>query len=58
MLKVNNKNTRIRCELLSKLRPCSSVSIVTFEQVNASWIRITHELVLSFSYWFLASKTA
>ena len=31
MLKVNNRNTRIRCETCSKLTPCSSVSNVNFE---------------------------
>ena len=43
MLKVNNRNTRTRCEICSKLtiktpeqRHCS-VSIVNFEQVNAGW---------------------
>ena len=40
MFKVNNINTRTRCEICSKLTirtyftPCSSVSIVNFEQVN------------------------
>ena len=40
LLKVNNKNTRTRCEICSKLiikTPCSSVSIATFEQANAGW---------------------
>ena len=47
MFKVNNRNTRIKCEIWSKLiikipercyfTPCSSVSIVNFEQVNAGW---------------------
>ena len=47
MFKVNNRNTRIRCEIFSKLKnkdtrttsltSCSSVSIVNFEQVNAGW---------------------
>ena len=48
LLKVNNRNTRTRCEICSKLTintperrtyftPCSSVSIVNFEQVNAGW---------------------
>ena len=49
MFKVNNRNTRKRCEICSKLTiktperrqartyftPCSSASIVNFEQVNA-----------------------
>ena len=49
MFKVNNRNTRTRCEICSKLIiktperrhcllvPCSSVSIVNFDQVNAGW---------------------
>ena len=35
MFKVNNRNTRTRCEICSK--SCCSVSIVNFEQVNAGW---------------------
>ena len=45
MFKVNNRNTRTRCEIWSKLTiktperryfiPCSSGFIVNFEQVNA-----------------------
>ena len=34
MFKVNNKDTRT----------CSSVSIVNFEQVNASWVTKTSQL--------------
>ena len=58
MFKFNNRNTRTRCEICSKLTiktperrhwrlishlpvsyftPCSSVSIVNFEKVNAAW---------------------
>ena len=41
MLKGNNRSTRTMCEICSKLTiklpPCSSVSIVNFEQVNAYW---------------------
>ena len=46
LLKVNNKNTRARCKICSKLTiktperrhtSCSSVSIVNFEQVFAGW---------------------
>ena len=47
MLKVNNRNTKTRCEICSKLTiktperryfiPYSSVFIVNFEQVNACW---------------------
>ena len=62
MFKVNNRNTRTRCEIGSKLTlkipelghwrrsgvlivdfehftPCSSVSIVHFEQVNAGLVK-------------------
>ena len=41
MPKVNNRNTTASCEISSKLTyftTCSSVSIVNFEQVNASWV--------------------
>ena len=40
MFKVDNRNTRTRCEMCSKLTiktPCSSVSVVNFKQVNADW---------------------
>ena len=47
MFKVNNRNTRTRCEICSKLTiktperryftPYSSVFIVNFEQINAGW---------------------
>ena len=46
MFKVNNRNTRTRCEICSKLTiktperhyfaPCFTVFIVNFEQVNAA----------------------
>ena len=36
MFKVNNRNTRTRCEICSKLT-CSGVSIVNFKQVCAGW---------------------
>ena len=42
MFKDNNRNTRTRCEICSKLTvktpECSSVSIVNVEQVNTGWI--------------------
>ena len=41
LFKVNNRNPRARYEICSKLTiktPCSSVSIVNFEQVNAGWV--------------------
>ena len=49
MFKVNNRNTRSRCEiysnfatpgvvLVSLLLSLSSVSIVNFKQVNAGWV--------------------
>ena len=43
-LKVNQRNTRKRCELCQKLTiktqftPFSSVSIVGFEPINVSWV--------------------
>ena len=46
MLKVNNRNTKTRLKICSKLKikfehltyftPCASVSIVDFEKVNAA----------------------
>ena len=54
MFKVNNKNTKMRCEIRSKLTikipklltfnyftPCSSISIFNFEEVNARWVMIS-----------------
>ena len=48
LLNVNNRNTRTRCEICSKLTiktperrhgtPCSCVSIVNFEHVIAGWV--------------------
>ena len=45
LLKVNNRNTRTRCEICSKLtiktperRQFSGVSINDFGQVNVSWV--------------------
>ena len=44
LLKVNNRSTRTRCEICSKLpiktpyfTPCSSVSMINFEQVITGW---------------------
>ena len=45
LLKVNNRNSRTRCEICSKLTPCSSVSFVNSEQVNAQWARSTEALL-------------
>ena len=46
MFQVNNRNTRTKCEICSELTiktpgviPCSNVSIVNFEQVNADWVK-------------------
>ena len=56
MCKVNNKDTRttpfaslwcLYCKLCWYFTPCSSVSVVTFEQVNADW-----ELCEYFWNWF------
>ena len=38
LFKVNNRNNRTKCEICSKLTPCSSVSIVNFEHVIASCV--------------------
>ena len=40
LFKVNNRNTRKRCEICSKLikTPERRHSIVDFEQVNVSWV--------------------
>ena len=39
LFKVNNKNTRTRCEKKNKVvTHCSSVSIVNFEQVNSGCV--------------------
>ena len=43
MFRVNNRNTRKRCEICAKLTiktAFPSVSIVDFEQVNVSWVMI------------------
>ena len=37
LLKANNRNIRTRCEISSKLKPCSSVCIMNFEHVIAGW---------------------
>ena len=40
MIKVNNRNSRTRCKILltfNIFQPCSSISIVNFEQVNIGW---------------------
>ena len=43
LLKINNRNTKRRCEICSKLTikttetRCSSVSIFSFEHVYAGW---------------------
>ena len=53
MFKVNNRTTRARCEIYSKLtiktpeRRCSSVFIVNLEQVNAEWKAISCQWSLS-----------
>ena len=44
IFKVNNRNTRTRCEICSTywtyFTPCSSVSTVNFGQVNAGWLTV------------------
>ena len=39
MFKIDNRNTRTRCEICSKLtiRTVRLLNIVNFEQVNAGW---------------------
>ena len=44
LLKVNSRNTRERCEICSKLTPCSSVSIVNFKHVIAGWSLLLQKL--------------
>ena len=55
MFKVNNKNTRTMsmtsfwcfyCYLWTYFTPFSSASIVNFEQVNVSWVRIDFEKII------------
>ena len=38
MFKVNNKDTRTTTQ--NHFTPCSSVSIVNYEQVNAGWVLV------------------
>ena len=58
MFQVNNRNTRTRREICSKLTikynkynkktyftPCSSVFIVNFEQVNAGWVLLPEKWI-------------
>ena len=50
MFRVNNRNTRARCETCSRLTikgTCSRVSIVNFEHVIASWAT-TSESIYSY----------
>ena len=51
LLKVNNGNTKKRCEICSKLTiktltPFSNVSIIDFEQVNVSWDTLFQHILL------------
>ena len=50
MFKVNNRNTRTRCEIY--FTPCPSVSIVSFEQVNVGWDRFTN-INTAYAYYYL-----
>ena len=49
LFKVNNRNTRNRCVICSKLityfAPFSSVSIVDFEQVNVSRVNVKSKIL-------------
>ena len=38
LFKVNNRNTRKRCKICSKLTIKTSISIVEFEQINVNWV--------------------
>ena len=38
VFKINNRETRKRCYRRTYFTPCSNVSIVNFEQVNADWL--------------------
>ena len=63
MFRVNNKDTRttslasfwcLCCLLWTYFTPCSSVSIVNFEQVNADWEATTPALLVSdLSFYYL-----
>ena len=70
LLKVNDRNTRTRCEICSKLTikiperchhhftSCSSVSIVNFEHVIAGWVLSrVHKLLLVILFRVIASTT-
>ena len=52
LFKVNNRNTRKRCEICSKLTitftPFSGVSIVDFEHVIVSWVNVLFLPVMLF----------
>ena len=55
MFKVNNRNTRTRCEICSELTiktPTAfySVSIVNFEQVNTGWFAYPFQTNVLFLY--------
>ena len=39
MFEINNKDTRTT-PMATPFTPCSSISIVKFEQVNAGWLRV------------------
>ena len=68
MFKVNNRNTRTRCEICSELTIktpgrrqwrvfyCSSVSFVNFEQVNPGWDTLLKDPAY-FSYLLKKLKT-
>ena len=80
MFKVNIRNTRARCEILSKLKIktskwraffwclycyfwtyfiyCSSVSIVDFEQINASWVTLLDSAKFFWQKWCTIKERA
>ena len=67
LLKVNNRNNRTRYEIwvnnkdtrttpLAYFTPCSTVSFVNFEQVNAGWVNMGNIFILKLVLrWFAYS---
>ena len=54
MFKINNRNTRTRCEIFSNLiiktperRQWQGISTVNFEQVNAGWEKVNFTIIVT-----------
>ena len=47
MFKVNNKDTRMT-HMWTYFTPCSNVSIVNLEQVNAGWVNDNQTICISY----------